>query len=270
LGALSFWYCARAIQAVLDQQHSKGCLMRKAIFVTLAPLAATMLSGCYYMDGDMGNSALDKGQAIKTDWTTTGSFTAIDGSGPDKIIFETGDVFRIKAAGNAEILKKLRFLVRDGKIVIGRKSGSGYGNSEAATITVTAPTLNAIELAGSGGINADQLTGKKAKLSIAGSGYADVAAVNAEALDAEIAGSGRLKLSGKSAVVDYSIAGSGGLDAEELESNTVKISIAGSGDAKLRATTSVSADISGSGTVKVTGGAKCTSSVAGSGSLDCT
>jgi hypothetical protein len=243
--------------------------MRKAIFSTLLPLAATMLSGCYYMDVDDGYNALNKGNPIKADWTTTESFTGISGSGPDTIIFETGDAFRIKATADADVLKQLRFIVKDGKILIGRKSSRDYGMSKGATITVTAPTLNAIELAGSGSITADQLTGKKAKLSIAGSGNADVAAVNAEALDAEVAGSGQLKLSGKSVSVVYSIAGSGGLDAEGLESNIVKISIAGSGDAKLRATTSVAADIAGSGNVKVSGGAKCTSSVVGSGSLDC-
>jgi Putative auto-transporter adhesin, head GIN domain len=243
--------------------------MRKAIFVTLAPLAATMLSGCYYMEGDVGHSALDTGQAITADWTTTDSFTAIGGSGPDKIIFETGDVFRIKAKADADVMKRLRFFVKDGKLMIGRKSGNDYGKSDSATITVTAPVLNAISLAGSGDIIADRLSGKQAKLSVAGSGNADVAMVDAEALAAKIAGSGQLKLAGKSPSVDYIIAGSGGLNAEGLESSTVKISIAGSGSAKLRATASVAAKIAGSGNVKVTGGAKCTSSVAGSGTLDC-
>jgi hypothetical protein len=243
--------------------------MRNWFFSALVVMSASMVSGCYYVDADIGSHELDKGLPIKTDWSTTGSFTAMRATGPDNIIFQTDDAFQIKATGDADVVKELRFIVKDGRILIGRKSGSSYGTKDAATITVTAPALSGISLAGSGNISADRLSGNEAKLSVAGSGNADVAILDAESLTAKIAGSGRLKLAGKVPVADYSIAGSGGLDAGGLESSAVKISIAGSGDAILRSTNSVAAKIAGSGNVKVSGGAKCTSKVAGSGSLDC-
>jgi hypothetical protein len=243
--------------------------MRKMIYAAMAALSASMLSGCYYMDTASANDQFESGLPISTNWTKTDRFSALGASGPDKIIFKTGDVFQIKAEGDADVIKRLRFVVSDGKIRIGRKSGSDFGMSEAAIITVTAPSLSAIALAGSGDIVADRLSGKEATLKVAGSGNASVDSVETEVLVAKIAGSGQLKLAGKSPSADYVIAGSGGLDAGELQSETVKIRIAGSGDATLKSTTSVNAKIAGSGNVKVTGGAKCTSSVAGSGSLDC-
>ncbi len=243
--------------------------MRFTNNVLFLSTATALLSGCYFMEFDEGPSDLDKGKPIAAEWTVTDSFDGVKGRGPDKIIVETGDSFRIKAEGDDAALKMLRFLVKDGKIVIGRKSGSGGWKGSAATITVTAPTISTIALAGSGDIEAAALSGKAAKLSIAGSGQADIAAVDAESLDVSIAGSGKMKLAGKVADAKYSIAGSGGLDAANLASQTAKISIAGSGTANLTATGTVNAKIAGSGNIKVSGGATCTKSVTGSGTLDC-
>jgi hypothetical protein len=250
-------------------QYSKGYAMRFANNALFLSAATALLSGCYFMEFDEGSDDLDKATPIVTDWTATDSFSGVNVRGPDKVIIETGDSFRIKAEGDAGVLKGLRFRVADGKIVIGRKSGSNAWKGATATIMVTAPTLSTISLAGSGDIEAAALTGKDAKLSIAGSGNADIAAVDAESLNVSIAGSGRMKLSGKAASAKYSIAGSGGLDAITLASRTAKISIAGSGSATLNATETVDAKIAGSGNVKVSGGAKCTKSVSGSGTLDC-
>jgi hypothetical protein len=243
--------------------------MRKMIYAAMAALSASMLSGCYYMDTASAKDQFESGLPISSNWTKTDSFTALGASGPDKIIFKTGDVFQIKAEGDADVIKRLRFFVRDGKIRIGRKSGSDFGMDDAATIMVTAPSLSDIALAGSGDIIADRLSGKETKLTVAGSGNASVDMVEADALVAKIAGTGQLKLAGKSPAADYVIAGSGGLDAAALESSAVTIKVAGSGDATLKSTATVNAKIAGSGNVHVTGGAKCTSSVAGSGSVDC-
>ncbi len=243
--------------------------MRKPSLLLLLPMITGLLSGCYYMDSDNGPGELANGKPIKSAWTTTENFTGLRGSGPDNIVFQTGDSYQIKAEGDADTLAKLRFLVKNGKIVIGRKSGLGRSSGDPATITVSAPALSTISLAGSGDITADKLSGKEAKLSLAGSGSANVGAVTAETLDASTAGSGKLKVAGTVNSAKYSIAGAGALEADKLISKTAKISIAGSGNASLYATETVAARIAGSGYIKVTGGAKCTKSVAGSGTLDC-
>jgi hypothetical protein len=245
--------------------------MKNAVF--LLPLL--MLSACNisFDDKDMetiGAKELKDGKAITAQATDPGKFTAISTVGPDDVVFKTGDAFSVSASGSAEALKDLRFIVTDGELTVGRyKYRWNAGDSDKAVITITAPVVSSVALAGSGNFKGDKLSGTKVMLDLAGSGSADVADVQSPEFEGNIAGSGSMKLAGKAAKAEYSIAGSGSIDAKSLVSETVDMSVAGSGNAELNATKTVDASIAGSGDINVTGGAKCTSSKMGSGSVNC-
>ena len=243
----------------------------------LIPLAALSLSACGYsvFDAaeDMSHSddnGLADGTAITNAAATVAAFTELEASGPDNIVFVTGDTFSVKATGDADALKNLRYRVKDGTIRIGRAKEKIWGNGrKGVTITVTAPRLAEASLAGSGSFTADKMVGEEVSLESAGSGNISVAEVTAKSLEAELAGSGEVVLGGKVDRADYSIAGSGNIDAAKMASTDADVSIAGSGNVKLTATGKVDASIAGSGNVNVAGGAKCTSSTIGSGSISC-
>jgi hypothetical protein len=238
----------------------------------LLPFAALTLSACAYSysDGAEDKRLTSDGKAITTAATTTGEFTKIEGVGPDNIVFVTGDSFSIKAEGDAEMIKKLRYAMDNGTIIIGREKGDWWGkNSKAVIITVTAPVLVAASLAGSGDFTADKMTGDKVSVELAGSGSAKVGDVTAKNFSSEIAGSGNVSVAGKVESAEFELAGSGNVDAAKLASVNADVEIAGSGDVTLTASGMVKADIAGSGNVNVSGGAKCSSSVMGSGKLNC-
>jgi hypothetical protein len=245
--------------------------------VILVPLAVLALTGCGYSVLDAaedisegGGDGFAGGKTISTTAATTASFTKVEAIGPDNIVFVTGDAFSIKAEGDAETIKKLRYKIEDGAIVIGREKGKWWGKgSEGVTITVTAPALTAASLAGSGDFTADRMGGDKIVVEIAGSGNLTVADVTGKTVESSIAGSGNVKLAGKVESAEYEIAGSGSIDATKLASANAEASIAGSGDISLTASGMVDADIAGSGNVNVTGGAKCKSSSMGSGKVNC-
>jgi hypothetical protein len=243
----------------------------------LFPLAALSLSACGYsvfdaaedMSSSDDNGVAD-GVAITNAAATTPAFTELQSSGPDNIVFVTGNAFTVKATGDAGALKNLRYKVKDGTIIIGRqKERIWTSNRKGVTITVTAPQLTEVSLAGSGDFTADRMEGSEVSLESAGSGSISVAAVSAKALESEIAGSGNVTLAGKAERADYAIAGSGNIDAVKLASIDARVSIAGSGEVGLTATGTVDASITGSGNVTVAGGAKCTSSTVGSGKISC-
>lgn len=248
--------------------------MRKAsIFATIF-LVAAPLSGCGYsvFDAaeDVQGNGFDGGKAVTATAQTTQAFTAIEAYGPDNIILVSGDSFSIKAEGNAEAIKALRFKIDGNAIQIGRTKGKWFGESaKGVTITVTAPKISSLELAGSGNFQGDKLSGDTVSIDLAGSGSADIAAIDAQAIKGNLAGSGNIKAAGRAAKADWSIAGSGDVDASSVISEMVKVSIAGSGDVRANATKTLDADIAGSGDVTVTGGAKCTKSVIGSGEVIC-
>ena len=244
----------------------------------LLPLAALSLSACGYSvfdaADDMSSSSDDNGLAGGTAITgtaaTVAAFTELEASGPDNIVFVTGDAFSVKAIGDAEALKNLRYRVKDGTIRIGRVKERIFGSGrKGVTITVTAPRLSDASLAGSGSFTADNMTGDKVTLESAGSGSLSVAAITAKSLKSELAGSGDVVLGGKVDRAEYSIAGSGNIDAVKMASTDAEVSIAGSGNVKLTATGKVDASIAGSGSIDVAGGAKCTSSTMGSGKISC-
>jgi Putative auto-transporter adhesin, head GIN domain len=244
----------------------------------LIPLFA--LSACGYSASDAikdikkmeitsTDDDLEKGTAITADVKDTGTFTALAIIGADDVNFKIGDTYSISATGSAKALENLRFIVTNGELKVGRYKQNWNGGDDTAVITITAPALSALSVAGSGKVNAERISGAKVSISTAGSGTIDVADVETPNLETSIAGSGRISLAGKVDAASYDIAGSGSIDTAKMASTTAKVSIAGSGDAKLTASGKVNADIAGSGTVNVSGGATCSSSVTGSGSLNC-
>ena len=248
--------------------------MKKSLF--LVPFAALALSACGYSvfdaadDIQSSDSGFAGGKSITGSAATTAAFTKLESSGPDNIVFVTGDSFSIKAEGDADAIAKLRYKIEDGAIMIGREKGKYWGkDSKGVTITVTAPALAEASLAGSGNFTADKMTGDKIVLEIAGSGNLSVADVIGKEIESNIAGSGDVKLAGKVDSADYDVAGSGSIDAVKLATTNADVSIAGSGDVRLTATGNVDANIAGSGNITVTGGAKCSSSTIGSGSISC-
>ena len=248
--------------------------MRHPVFLA-ATLAVTIpLSACGYsvFDAaeDIQGGGFEGGTAITTAMQSTDAFSKVEAMGPDNVVLVTGDTFSIKAEGNAEAIKTLRYKMDGPAIQIGRNKGKWMGDSgKGVTITITAPKVASVSLAGSGDFKGDKLSGDKVVIDLAGSGSVDVAEITGPDIEGNLAGSGDIKVVGKAAKAEWSIAGSGNVDASLVVSDDVKISIAGSGDVRANATKTVDVSIAGSGDVTVTGGAKCTKSIIGSGKVIC-
>jgi Putative auto-transporter adhesin, head GIN domain len=263
-GACGLVYCAC---------NTDGDIAMKKL-IMLLPLLA--LSACGYSAIDAAEDVskavkgdFDNGIAISESITKTQPFEKLSAVGPDNVIFNVGESFQISASGDADAIKKIRYIIEDGTIKIGRINGKWSGYDKGATIRVTAPALSMISLAGSGDVTADRVSSDNASFSVAGSGDLTVGSVTSKSAELSVAGSGNMKISGKSDKASYSVAGSGDIDASNLSSVDVDISLAGSGNVNVLATGEVSASIVGSGDVTVTGGAKCESSKVGSGELLC-
>jgi hypothetical protein len=248
--------------------------MRHPAFFAAVLAVAAPLSACGYsvFDAaeDIQSGGFEGGKAITTAVQTTDAFTEIEALGPDNVVLVTGDRFSIKAEGNAEAIKTLRFKIDGPTIQIGRNKGKWLGDSaKGVTITITAPKVSSVSVAGSGDFKADRLSGEKVALNLAGSGNMDVTDITAPSVEGNIAGSGDIKAAGKAAKAEWSVAGSGNVDAALMVSEDVSVSVAGSGDARVNATKTVDANIAGSGDIDVTGSAKCSKSVMGSGKVTC-
>lgn len=248
--------------------------MRHPIFFAASLAATISLSACGYsvFDAaeDIQSGGFEGGTAITTAVQSTSAFTEVEAMGPDNVVLVTGDTFSIKAEGNAVAIKTLRFKMDGAAIQIGRNKGKWLGDSaKGVTITITAPKVSSVSLAGSGDFKGDRLAGDKVVIDLAGSGNVYVADITAPDVEGNVAGSGDIKVVGKAAKAEWSIAGSGNVDASAIVSDDVKVSIAGSGDVRVNASKTANVSIAGSGDVTVTGGAQCSKSVIGSGKVIC-
>ena len=189
--------------------------------------------------------------------------------GPDTVHVVQGDTLAIKVDGQQDAKDRLRFVLKDGKLAIGRDGWKMGGSDDLATIEVTVPAARRLVMAGSGTMHADALRGDTASVSIAGTGNIDVPAIDAQNLKVEVIGSGDFKAAGKAQSLRISIAGSGSANMEGLSVDEAKVEIAGSGGARFASDGQVKADIMGSGGVRVKGRAQCKVNAMGSGTLTC-
>lgn len=243
--------------------------MRKAMTAGLA-LAAVTVAGC------ARDRAEEPGAMTQRNYQV-GSFDKIELAGAYDATVRTGSGPTIQAKGGENILADLIVEVEGDTLKIHPRQRKGFSwgwgsrNNSKVELTITVPSLRSAELAGSGGIRIDKVSGDRFEGAVAGSGDLTVDQVEVGTLKLGIAGSGDAKAgSGKAKTVEYEIAGSGGIDARGIVAEDADVSIAGSGGVSAHATRTANVSIAGSGDVELTGGAKCTTSKVGSGDVRCT
>ena len=115
-------------------------------------------------------------------------------------------------------------------------------------ITVAGTATDAeVKLLGSGDFNGFNLNAQNTKVSISGSGEAELIAN--KNLIAKSNGSGDITVAGSASNVEIKLSGSGDFNGFNLNSQNTKVSISGSGEAKVVANESLVARINGSGNI---------------------
>ncbi|HET7709651.1 MAG TPA: head GIN domain-containing protein [Sphingomicrobium sp.] len=238
-------------------------------------ILAGMMTAVAATSGCARGRTEDAGPIVERSFTV-GAFDKIDLAGAYDATVRTGSAPSVQARGGEKMLERLVVEVKDGALhVYPEKRNSfswGWGSKRNGKVelTITVPSLRAAELAGSGGIRIDKVTGDSFEGSVAGSGDLTVDQVEVGSLKLGIAGSGEAKAgSGKARSVQYEIAGSGGIDGKGVVAEDADVSIAGSGGVSVHATRAAKVSIAGSGDVDLSGGAKCTTSKMGSGDVRC-
>ena len=227
--------------------------------------AALMLGGCHLL-----GQKHDAGPHVSRDYPVT-AFTKLAVAGAYEVEVRTGSGATVHAEGGQNRLDKMEVRVEGDTLHIEPQKGMhwSWGDHDKVKLIVTVPALSAAEIAGSGDINIDHVTGPAFKGSIAGSGDLRLARVDTQSLELGIAGSGDIKAAGNAANVKYDIAGSGDIDGGGVVAQTAAVSITGSGGVHAHATGTATIQVIGSGDVILTGGAKCTISKTGSGDVRC-
>lgn len=235
--------------------------------IAMAVVASAALGACgSEARGEEGGPAVERNYAV-------GNFERIELAGAYDVTVRTGAAPGVQARGAEKSLERLVVEVEGDRLKIYPRRRQGlnfnWGSPGKVTLTVTVPELSAVELAGSGDVRIDRVTGDSFEGGVAGSGNLSIGQIAVARLKMGIAGSGHAEARGRAQQAQYEIAGSGGIDARNIHAESAAVSIAGSGDVTAHATRTAKVDIAGSGDVEISGGAKCTVSRAGSGEVRC-
>ena len=238
--------------------------MRRAMVLGMAA-ATVATAGC-------GTARSDPGQTTSRSYQV-GAFDRIEVAGPYEVRVATGSAPSVHATGGERAIERMVVEVKGDTLEIHpqkRKGWNfGWGNFGSVKLTVTVPGLRAAQIAGSGDVSIDKVSGARFEGEVAGSGDLRLAEVAVDRLKMGIAGSGKIEVAGRAKAAEYEIAGSGDIRAGKVIAETAEVSIAGSGNVAGHATSTASVDIAGSGDVRLTGGAHCKVSKVGSGNVVC-
>jgi hypothetical protein len=188
-----------------------------------------------------------------------------------RVLVRQGSPASVTVQGDRNLLAQLESVVEDGAqgktLVLRWKPGIRLNPRLNPTITVVAPAVGALLVAGSGDIVGEQLKSARLLAQVDGSGDVRLNGVGADELSLAVKGSGDIVASGQAARLAVSIAGSGDVKTGQLKADEVSVGITGSGDASVHAERTLTVSIAGSGDVVYTGNATLKKSIAGSGSV---
>lgn len=226
------------------------------------------------IDGEsFGGKTIDgDGNVVTRDYDVA-AFNAISTSLPATVNFTIADSYSCTVSVDENLFDYLDIKVEDNELLLGKQKEEKNTHLKATqfVIELTAPSLETVNLAGSGTFNtlsplngeeldvnvagsgdvvlSQTVSVQKMSLNVAGSGDLGCAELFADELDVNVAGSGDIKVSnGKVRKAEADVAGSGDIvllcDNESLEAN-----IAGSGDIKARVSGKLTYGIFGSGDI---------------------
>ncbi len=192
-----------------------------------------------------------KGQ-IKTQEREVKDFTKITIKGSQTVNIKYGEKISVRVSDYENLLPHLKTEVNNGDLVIDYDQ---CVNNSKATIYITMPQVEAIDVLGSGDVTVQGNFRQSDKLSIniAGSGDVSVYGLVAKDIKASILGSGDLSvdlINGQDAM--FNIAGSGSVNFKGDVSNQLKAVLLGSGDLSVKLDTSLNAVY-----IKTTGSGDC-------------
>ena len=242
--------------------------MKKLFALLLILIPATVLVAAPKLFASSAAPAAAERQAREV-----ASFTAVTAAGSMNVVVRQGSPQRVEVEASAADQAKVETEVEGGCLRVGRRrEGREMWKTERfdglVTVYVTAPSLTALSVAGSGDLRVEgAVQASNFEVSVAGSGNLLLPQLTAQTLKTSLAGSGNISLSGTCPQHRVSIAGSGNVRADNLRTDDTEVRISGSGNVRANAAKTLNSRISGSGDVLVSGAAQISSSKSGSGSV---
>lgn len=185
---------------------------------------------------------------------------------PGELQIRYGTQEQLTIDAEAKVIPQLDVAVKGDTLVLASKRG--FKTDKDLKFTLTIRSLRSVRSEGSGNVLVENFVGGSIDVDAAGSGNMRLKGIKPERLSILIDGSGAVDAFGSGETVIARIKGSGNIDTTNFRAKTVEAEISGSGDIKVHADEKLKAVIDGAGNIEYSGKAKVTQSVTGAGSVD--
>lgn len=219
-------------------------MKRQPTSVWMAVMFVCLLlgGGCEFVGG--GQTIIGSGK-VAEEARPVGPFDAIELGGSGRLIFRQGDEDSLKIKADDNVLPLITANVEGSTLHLGIRDNVSIETHSSIVYTVTAKTLKALR--------------------VSGSGSAKLESLSTERLDVRISGSGAVAASGRAEHQNVDISGSGDFDGKACVGAEADVRISGSGRAVVNVSERLDAHVSGSGDVDYVGHPSVNSVVSGSG-----
>jgi Putative auto-transporter adhesin, head GIN domain len=211
---------------------------------------ALVLGGCAQPTGtdtQEPSAVNSESSDVTSESRDVSGFDEVELNGVGNLSIEQTGSESLTVEAEEDVLPKIRTEVEGDRLIIGPEPGSSIHTSDPINYTLTVEDLSALEVSGSGDIEAE--------------------GISTEALTVRISGTGDVEISGKADSQEIEISGSGDYRAENLESKEATVEVGGSGSAIVNVSDELEAEVSGSGSVEYTGDPAVERDVSGAGEV---
>ena len=249
------------------QKRTCFSIMRNLLlFLALVGIFVVGKRSCQGFSFGFPGSGINGSGAVKTEPRSVSDFHALDLSLAGNVEFSVSDHYSVEVQAQENLLPILKTEVENGKLKI--YFSENVRQSQDIKIRVSAPSFEALELAGSGTMRAmTAIKSSRMSMEVSGSGNLYLSQGEFGEVDCAISGSGGIELGGTANTLKVDVSGSGEVQAKELTTNSLDAEVAGSGTISCHVVQTLKADIAGSGEVFYSGTPTVDADVSGSGKV---
>lgn len=193
-----------------------------------------------------GTTTQDSGGTTSESRDVSG-FEEVELRGVGNLSIQQGDSESLTVEAEEDILPKIRTKVKNNRLIIGPKRNTTINTTESIDYELTVKDLTALEVSGSGDVEAE--------------------GVSTGELAVTMNGAGDVEISGEADSQDVEISGSGDYQAQDLESREANIDVGGTGSAVVNVSDELDAEVGGAGSVEYIRDPTVTQDVSGTGEV---
>lgn len=202
-----------------------------------------------------------------------GSFSRLRVEGGFDVRIVTGSP-SARISGDRDSIEAVDLHV-DGSTLVIRRSTNGIwterprGADAPIVVTIGVRGLEGVLVIGGARVAVARMAAPRIDLSVSGTGAIDLAAAQADQLNAQIVGAGSIAVAGRTGAARLTTTGAGTIDADKLDGGDLVVRLDGLGTTRARARYTATVTNNGLGTVAIAGAAKCTVRAPAGGPVTC-